>query len=470
MDELLIILKDIVAAEYAQWMRYTYLSALGYGFHTDSLKFQFEDHAYDELHHAKLINKWIVDLGDMPPTEVPCVEQYTGSIEGAIQWILEAEIVGIKKYNYAYELSGALGLPGLQSEIGDILKREHEHTREMLNFISPHMLSGDQMTMVMVANSFRRFAVHGGELFQRLIIDRFADIRKKRAVEYTETTWQELEREEQAQQPQFQQYLSEALDNAMQAITQQYQNDEELLKVLPEESRKWMVQDIENQVQQLWSQRDTSDARSGILFYKDLYQWLNAPDTVNNWESIYSQYVPNWQELFTKDWEQELDVGEEYQPSMEDIFQYIQETGQEPTEEVVEEVQEQLQVTEPEPQITQEPQPTSEEPRRPIEPGVEKTLTILDPNTKKKELQVGIGDTVFNQSARQILRQYVGSEEYGISRNQVNQYSTGVIKEIRDDGSLLVEVPGAEEPFDEQIWDVKDRLWGSREEGQRLVQ
>ena len=466
MDELLKILQDIVAAEHAQFMRYTYLSSLGYGLHTDALHCQFEEHALDEIEHAKRINHWIVDLGGIPPTDIPPVEQYIGSIEGAIEWILEAELVGIKKYNYAHELAIALGLPGLQSEIGNILEKEHEHTREMLNYVAPHMVSGDQVTMIMVANAFRRFAANGGEFFQHLIIDRFAEF-LKRAVEYTETTWQELEQEQQAQQPQFQQYLTSALDNAMQAVTKQFPKDEDLLKVLPEESRKWLVQDVESQVRDLWTRRNLPDARSGIMFYKSLYEWLIAPDTVSNWEAVYNQYVPNWQQLFKSDWEQELAIEPGLQPSMEDIFQYIQDTGREPTKEVVEQAKEELQQVET-PATTQ--QPSTEEPRRPIEPGIEKSLTIYDPITKKKDMKVGIGDTVFNQSARQILQQYVGSEEYPITRNQVNEYATGVIKEIRDDGSILIEVPGAEQPFDEQIWDSNDKLWGSRQEGQRLVQ
>jgi len=237
--------------------------------------------------------------------------------------------------------------------------------------------------------------------------------------------------------------------------------------VLPEESRKWLVQDVESQVRDLWTRRNLPDARSGIMFYKSLYEWLIAPDTVSNWEAVYNQYVPNWQQLFKSDWEQELAIEPGLQPSMEDIFQYIQDTGREPTKEVVEQAKEELQQVET-PATTQ--QPSTEEPRRPIEPGIEKSLTIYDPITKKKDMKVGIGDTVFNQSARQILQQYVGSEEYPITRNQVNEYATGVIKEIRDDGSILIEVPGAEQPFDEQIWDSNDKLWGSRQEGQRLVQ
>lgn len=472
MDELLKVLQDILTSEYSQWMRYTYLSSLGYGLQTDALQYQFEEHAHDELAHAKRVRHWIVDLGGMPSTQMAPVEQYTGTVEGAIEWLLEYELVGIKKYNYAAELADAIGLHGLSSEIGNILEKEHEHTREMFNYIAPHMIGGggDDTTMIVVANAFRRFAIHGGVYFKELVVDRFADF-LKRAVEYTDTTWQELEQEQQASQPQFQQYLTSAIDNAMQAVTKKYPKNEELLKVLPEESRKWMVQDVENQVRDLWTRKDSPDARSGIMFLKSLHDWLNAPETVNNWETVYNQFVPDWQNMFKENWEQELAVEAPYQPSMDEIFQYIQESGQEPTEEVIEEAREELQEQAVEPQApAPAQQPAAEEPRRPIEPGVEKSLTIMDPVTKKKDMKVGVGDTVFNQSARQILQQYVGSEEYNLTRNQVNEYATGVIKEIRDDGSILVEVPGAEQPFDEQIWGADDKLWGSRGEGQRLVQ
>ena len=262
MDELLVTLRDIISSEYAQWMRYTYLSSLGFGLHTGPLKCQFEEHAMDELDHAKRVTHWLIDLGGMPPTEVPCVEQYAGSTEGAIEWILEAELVGIRKYNYASELAVCLNMPGLASEIGTILEKEHEHSREMFNLIAPHMLSEDQVTMVVVAHSFHKFSIHGGEIFNRLV---------RRAVDHTQTTWQELEGEQQPQQ--FQQYLSEAIDNAIQHVTQQYPDTKELLKVLPDETHNFLVKGVEQQVRELWSQRDRPDARSGILFFKDLYEW-----------------------------------------------------------------------------------------------------------------------------------------------------------------------------------------------------
>lgn len=457
MDELLCILRDIVVAEYAQWMRYTYLSSLGFGLDTGSLKFQFETHAHDELHHAQQINKWLVDLGDLPPTEVPCVEQFSGTTEEAIKWILDAEISGLRKYNYAYELASALGLYGLQSDIGQILEREHEHTREMFNLVSPHFMSGDHMTTVIVANSFNRFAAEGGEIFKYLVIDRFADIRKRKAVDYTKTTWQELAQEEQ--QSQFGQYLTEALDKAMEVVTSQVTDTNELLNVLPEKSREWLVQDIENQVHELWQHRDSADARSAILFFKDLYTWLTSQDTTNNWRSIYEQYVPGWQNMFSHDWEQELYVEPGQDSAMEDIFQHIQEMGREPEE------QESLQPMEEQVPEFEESQ-ISEEPRRPIEPEVEKTLTIMNPDTKQKNLEVSVGDEVFNSSAKDVFRQ---NPDYGLNAAKSREYATGIIKEIRDDGSLLVEVPGAEDPFDEQIWSITDKLWGSRPKGQRVV-
>ena len=65
----------------------------------------------DELEHAELVSRWIVDLGSVPPTDMPCVEQFCGSTDEAIHWLIEAEVVGIHKYNAAHALS--CGLPGL---------------------------------------------------------------------------------------------------------------------------------------------------------------------------------------------------------------------------------------------------------------------------------------------------------------------------------------------------------------------
>lgn len=317
----------------------------------------------------------------------------------------------------------------------------------------------------MMASAYRRFAVLGGQIFHRLVLANYPRLRKRIAQIHAV----ELASGAPAN---FKEYLTTALDGAMQAVSGQFTDTDQLIQNLPEASRKWISSDVENQVRTLWPNRNQADGRSGIMFYKSLYEWLNAPETVQNWTKLYDQFVPNWKTLINQDWESELDVGDTYQPSMDEIFQHIQETGQEPTDEAIEEPTETQEDVQDGPgvQPPTEQAPEVQESRRPIEPELRKTLKILDPATRQKSLEVGVGDTVFNQTARQTLLGYVGSDEYPITRNQVNQYATGVIRDIREDGSILVDVPGAEQPFNEQIWDSTDKLWGSRSEGERLVQ
>ncbi len=135
------LLQDIVSAEYAQWMRYTYLSSLSFVLHTDTLSKEFREHASDELEHAEIVSRWIVDLGGVPPTSLPIVEQFCGSTEEAVLWLIDAEIIGIEKYSLVHMI--AVGMPGFQADVGEILQKEHEHLSELTKLISPHFSEGD---------------------------------------------------------------------------------------------------------------------------------------------------------------------------------------------------------------------------------------------------------------------------------------------------------------------------------------
>jgi bacterioferritin len=171
MEILIPILSDIVRAEYAQWMRYTYLSSLGFGLNTDPLCEHFEEHANDELEHAELISRWIVDLGGAPPTDLNPVEQFCGSVEEALVWLAEAEMEGIHKYNDAYAIVSAIGLYGLENDIGTILSTEHEHLSDLTKHVIPSMRSEESSPLIIVAE---KIAQTGRDLLEYIKVTLFA--------------------------------------------------------------------------------------------------------------------------------------------------------------------------------------------------------------------------------------------------------------------------------------------------------
>jgi len=413
MERLLEILTRISMGEYKQWLQYTYLTALGYGLHTDSLTDHFDEHAADELDHIKIINRWINDLGGLPPTEVPSLEQYVGPVEGALNWVLELELEAIEDYSYAADIADELDLLGLKHDLVKNLSKEQEHASDIASLIAPD-ISSDDTTIVIMANAFNKFAKCGGSIFRDYVVDKIIGFYHRADLEFSQTQ----------QALKLSDYLHSMFDEATHAIIGQYGDDtQKILQNLAEDSRKYMISDIEDTVRELWPQRETEEARSALDFYRFVYEWLAASDTIADWNKIYESYNPEWYQYYSEDWQQELEINE--------------------------------------PELASEPHKD----KRPISEAIEQKLKVIDPDTKKKTLEVGVGDTVYNQTASQVFKQ---NKEYGINRNQANQYATGIIKDIRED-TVLVEVLNAEEPFNEQIWSLDNKLWGSREVGERVV-
>jgi len=154
MSNLTELLCNIIQAEHAQWMRYTFLSALHYGPHTDTVEEHFSEHAANELEHARLIIRWVTDLGGIPPTSVPPVEQFEGDLNKSIKWLLQSEIDGANLYHEAMELS--IGIHGLQNDIGDILSEEHEHMSDLMRMIEPRE---EPESVVVVVTANRKLAI-----------------------------------------------------------------------------------------------------------------------------------------------------------------------------------------------------------------------------------------------------------------------------------------------------------------------
>lgn len=479
MDELVALLGEIVRAEYAQWMRYVYLSSLGYGLDTDQLTSHFEEHASDELEHAYIIRRWLVDLGGMPPTDVPVIEPFFGSIDDAVMWLFEAEVEGLELYTVAHELANSLGMFGLVNDIETNMSSEHEHMSDLQHLVQPHLAPAGMTTIVVMANKFRRFAAAGGEFFQDLVVDKIIGLYAR--------TGRKLA---QVQHASLNDYLTSMFDEASYKAYQKFGDDTQKIKEeLPSVAYDLIKEDVENTVRDLWKNKHKPEAKSGLEFYKEVYQWLNSPEVKDNWEAVFEQYNPKWKMEYYEDWQKDLDPFEDepyepYQPTMEQIFQELQPQPEEPvTEEAVtiddpefqQEYEQWSQQRQPAPEtVEQAPQEVQQEQapkkdRRPVTEEIEQKIKILDPDTKERTLEVGVGDRVYNQTAAQIFKQ---NRDYGINRNQANQYATGVIKEIRDN-DIVVEIPGLSDEdadtFGEQIWPIEHNLWGSREEGQRLV-
>jgi len=427
MDGLLQLLQDILSSEYAQWMRYTYLASLGYGLETDSLSREFEMHAYDELHHANQVRRWIVDLGGIPNTVVPPVEQFQGSVEDAINWLIAAEVIGINKYNQAWEMAAAIGIPGLQSQLGHILEKEHEHLSELMDYVEPHMMSGeDDTVLVVVADHFRRSA-------------QFNPIAHTRSIEKHADSLED--------------YLKNLLQSALYHYVYEYS---------PQKGYEYVTQEIEKNVKDLWSRRKTENVEETMQFYKTLYDWMNS--VKSSWPQLHDSIMPDWKEWLWSDIQREMNK-ETDQPnenlSMEDIFKQLnpkQKTA--PTsapgtapESKPEAPKEQPAATQPEREV-----------RRPIEKSIEEKVKVRDPSTPKNEtptMEVDVGDTVYNQTIARELK-----TEGGASAAEANKRATGKIEQIKENGELVVNVAG-----ESQIWNPRHEvLWGSRERGQRTVQ
>ncbi|MGW8181251.1 MAG: hypothetical protein ACWGQW_21175, partial [bacterium] len=315
-----------------------------------------------------------------------------------------------------------------------------EDLSTLMDLVAPHTI--DDVTIIMLGNKLNRFASHAPALYQEIIIDRFAKLGKIAATSALDiNTW-----------------LREMIDLGRYGALELENNDiEKLQTTLPERTREWILKDIEKTVRDLWSRRNEEDVTSAMEFYQEVYTWLNSPQVAKGWSGIFQSYMPDWQTWLLSDWYGQEDKEEEQPLSMEEIFQQIK-----PSEKREE-------APAPAPEASPAPAPETAPPKkeRPVTEELSKKLMIYDPNTRKKDFEVGIGDKIFNQSARQILMEL--KDEHGLTKNQVNDYSVGTIKEIRPDGSLLVTVEGAEDPFDEQIWSQDDKLWGSRESGQRVV-
>ena len=271
MSQLTELLKDIVQTEHGQWMRYTYLSVLGHGLHTDTLKEHFEEHAQDELRHAKLVSRWIVDLGDAPPTQIPCIEQLAASSEESIQWLLKAELDGANKYQIAMEL--AEGIHGLQNDIGDILSEEHEHISDLMKMLSQFKdKTDDAVTLVVVASAYNKFVRSGS-------FKRFASHHKIAGA------------------------LEDFIKEELQLAWDKYEMD-----YTPEKGRQYVEDEAKKHIQNLYNRltvEEDQSAKPALQFYTNLYKYVVDPKVKGGWTTYHKSFWPDYEQWLRSDIEQE---------------------------------------------------------------------------------------------------------------------------------------------------------------------
>jgi len=405
MSTLVAILCDIVQAEYAQWLRYTYLSALRYGLHTDTLQEHFKEHASDELEHATIISRWIVDLGGLPPTGIPYVEQIQADTQEVIEWLLNAEVEGINKYHVAHQ--AAEGVFGLQNDIGDILSSEHEHLSDVMKFLEPmaEAVEDDDDTIIILANTFRQ---------HKNYLHKFASI-KKYAQSMTE-------------------YLRDLLQMAWYKHEYDY-TPERGLEYVREDTKKTLV-DIHQRIKS-----GDQEARQSAKFFIDLYQWLQTMNK-DSWLQTHSKI---WPEYHTDPaW-----------GGYEDTDESTEERVEKPTfEQALQETQEESK----KPPLSAKPTPKPSRSPELME-AMEKRIEVYDvgksndPSTDAV-FQVGPGDRIKNMDLE-------GAGIPGPGRPGRSSWTEGTIKYVTRGGLVVVDTPKGEQNWDPAAnrleIDAKDR-------------
>lgn len=385
MSELLSLLSEIVKSEYAQWMRYTYLSALGYGLGTDPLSEHFKEHASDELEHAERVSRWIVDLGGVPPTCMSPVEPFSGSTEDCISWLIDYEVSGIEKYNAAHQL--CTGVPALQNDLAEILSTEHEHLSDLQKLVYPHTS-------------------------QESLEDDFVVIvaKNKKAVSYREM-----------------------IDWAKDVLAP-YQ---EIQWYSPEDAKQVLLEAIEDDITAAWPKRDDKKVLDNLKLLKERYkllsQWSDeewskfheefltkettSPDIIPKFENIMEQIEPI---SYEEEDEEPAPTpaapapAQPEQPAQEDEeddddWQLLQQTVSRPIDKEIEDI-------------------------KPQKEGSDEFATVYAPG-KRGKTTVRIGDKVYNSTG---VKHWAGPTNPA-GRKQRNKVNTGIIKQILASGDLVVE-------------------------------
>jgi bacterioferritin (cytochrome b1) len=417
---LISILQDIVRAEYAQWMRYTYLSTLPYGMDTDTVHEHFGEHAGEELGHAAVISRWIVDLGALPPTEMRPVEQFQGSLEEALEWLLQAEIDGINKYQIAHE--AAEGIFGLQNDIDDNLSAEHEHLSDIMNFLEPVTQAAetdeDEDVIIVIASNYRKFVASGG-------FKRFASTQK--------------------QANNFSGFLRDVLEMAWFKYEYDY-TPQKGLEYAREDAKKTLTNIHERLV------GGDQSARDSAQFFIGLYKWLVSPQTERGWlqihYSIWPEYHldPAWQD-----------------PEAEQEQKQVEQKAKPSFEQVMTETEQELKKT---PAAPAQPAPAAPQPQQTpskrspeLMQALEKRIEVYDAgksNDPNAEVMfaAGPGDRVKNMDL-------AGEGIPPPGRPGRSGWTEGVIKEITREGVIVVETPKGIQQWDPNAdrieIDMKDR-------------
>lgn len=422
---LLSLLREIVRTEHAQWMRYTYLSTLRHGLHTDTFHEHFAEHAGDELQHASTISRWVVDLGGVPPTDFDSVEEFQGGLEDSLEWLITAELNGINLYQLAHQASESIN--GLQNDIDDILSAEHEHLSDLLKWSEPHHQHQDDDTLIILTAQFRQINP----------LHRFAGVRRAAKTLY------------------------EYLEDTLQAAWYKYEYD-----YTPEKGRQYILDDTKRQIEFLYDGLKDGDTsvKPTLQFNLDLYKFITRPDVEKNWlqyhYAIWPEYHrdPTWggYEVPESQPEPPKPTFEQKLPSVEEEIKKPEpvKPAPKPTQ-TTEELKRQIQETQQQIERLQTP---GRKERRPGEEEIGRKVEVYDAGKSHsgtgKMFEVGPGDRIKNITLS-------GEDIPSQGRPGRAKWTLGTITNVTEDGMLQVNTEAGQQLWDPEVdlieIDLRDR-------------
>jgi bacterioferritin len=138
------ILQSVLATEIVCVLRYTQNAVAATGISSEGVKAEFEEHAKDEMDHARMVAERINQLGGEPNMNPDGIltrsaSQYSqgGNLVEMIKENLVAERIAVDHYRELIRYFGNND-PGTRNMIEDILRVEEEHANDMHDLLVAH--------------------------------------------------------------------------------------------------------------------------------------------------------------------------------------------------------------------------------------------------------------------------------------------------------------------------------------------
>jgi bacterioferritin len=127
-------LNQILAAEYAQWMRYYHYALVLRGHYRDALAEEFEGHAEEELKHANVIAMRVIGLGGYP---IPRMDDHPAPLkktEDILKELLFREQRGMELYRQVHAQCG--DNEGTRQVLEGNMAIEQEHIDDLWRYLN----------------------------------------------------------------------------------------------------------------------------------------------------------------------------------------------------------------------------------------------------------------------------------------------------------------------------------------------